>query len=100
MPKNAMSDLEKLPERVDVIERKLDALAVSVDKRFDEVTEALVEQRQYTEFAFTQLDAKMTSGFAKVETRLGRVEHKLESVDHKLDQLIVAGTTRGRPRRK
>jgi len=70
MPKNAMSDLEKLPERVDVIERKLDALAVSVgqrfeavDKRFDQVTEALVEQRQYTEFAFTQLDAKMTSGF-------------------------------------
>jgi DNA repair exonuclease SbcCD ATPase subunit len=108
MPKNGMSDLEMLPERVHAIEHKLDGLAASVDKRFDtidarfetlelsidkrfdEVTHAIVEQRQYTEFAFTRLDAKMTSGFAKVETRLEHVEQKLdrlEHVDQKLDRL-------------
>ena len=109
MAKNGMSDLEMLPEHVNAIEHKLDALAVSVDRRFDEVTQALVEQREYTEFAFTQLDAKMTSGFARVEIRLEGFDHKLQGVEHKLerverkiDQLIIAGTKRPRrrPRRR
>lgn len=65
-----------LPERVDRIEQKLDSLAASVDRRFDdvdrrfnEVTDVLVEQRRYTEFAFDRLDSKLTT----VDTKLDEV---------------------------
>ncbi len=65
-----------LPERVDRIEQKLDSLAASVDRRFDdvgrrfsEVTDALVEQRRYTKFAFDRLDSKLTT----VDTKLDEV---------------------------
>ena len=46
------SNLDALPERVEGVERKLDALTLSVDRRFDEVSEHFVEQREYIEFAF------------------------------------------------
>ena len=44
---------DNLPERMQAIEQKLDALASSVDRRFDQVDAAIVEQRAYTEFAVT-----------------------------------------------
>jgi hypothetical protein len=37
--------------RFDVVDRRFDV----VDRRFDEVDAAIVEQRQYTEFAFGKL---------------------------------------------
>jgi len=37
----------------------------------------LVEQRQYTEFAFSSLDAKMDARFDKVDTRFDRLERTL-----------------------
>jgi hypothetical protein len=86
--------MEALPERVNAIEQKLDALTVNVDVRFDDVTSALVEQRQYAEFAFDRLRNEMLSGFATTQTRFdtafttmatnfGRLERKLDQViDH------------------
>ena len=71
-----MTNPEALPERVDRIEQKLDSLAASVDRRFDDVdrrfngvSDALVEQRRYTEFAFDRLDSKLTT----VDTKLDEV---------------------------
>jgi len=66
-PKEEMMDgASNLPERVQVIEQKLDSLAVSVDarfeqvdapfaqvdRRFDEVGAAIAEQRAYTEYVY------------------------------------------------
>ena len=71
-----MADLDTLPERIDVLERKLDALSVSVDRRFDEVQDQVVEQRMYTEFAFDRVEQSLERGLARL--------------DRKLDQLIDA----------
>jgi hypothetical protein len=82
----------KLEGRVQVIETKLDSLAGkveqlatsvderfdAVDRRFDALEAAIVEQRQYTEFAFTQLDHKMDAGFARWDERLSRFERKVD----------------------
>ena len=66
-----------LPAKMDAIEQKLDAVAGSVrslsdsvDARFDDVTAALVEQRQYTEFAFERLRGEMSAGFGRLERKL------------------------------
>jgi hypothetical protein len=77
--------LETLPEKVTAIERKVDALAVTVDARFDEVTSALGEQRQYTEFAFDHLRGEMLAGFAAMTTNFGRLERKLDQL---IDRVI------------
>ncbi len=83
------------PERPGAIEQKLDALTASVDARFDEVTSALVVQRQYTEFAFDRLRSEMQAGFADTQGRLGELQDGLETVttsvgrlERKLDTLI------------
>jgi hypothetical protein len=75
------------------VEQKLDALSASVDKRFDAVdkqfetvTVAIVEQRQYTEFAF-----------GRVETRLDRIERKLDQfidTQTKTNELVERRLTR------
>ena len=93
--------MEAVPERVNAIEQKLDALTINVDARFDDVTSALVEQRQSTEFAFDRLRNEMLAGFAVMQrkfdglerntldgfatmtTNFGRLERKLDQViDH------------------
>jgi hypothetical protein len=45
-----------------------------------------VEQREYTEFSYARLEAKMDSGFARV--------------DRKLDHLIDAHRPRPKPKRR
>jgi hypothetical protein len=90
-----MAELEQLPERVDALERKLDALSASVDrrfdevdKRFDEVSEHFVEQRQYTEFAFARLEARMSEGFARLGSQVDANTEGLARLERKLDQFI------------
>jgi hypothetical protein len=87
--------VEALAERVNGIGQKLDALAVSVDARFeavdarfdgvdarfDEMTSALVEQRQYTEFAFDRLRSEMTSNFGRLERKLDQLIDRLTGPD-------------------
>ena len=58
-----------LSERVDRIEQ-------SLDKHFIEVQEHFVEQRKYTELAYSRLAADMRTGF--------------DGIDRKLDQFIYA----------
>ena len=103
-----------LPERVEVIEQKLDGLIQSVDARFDQVDAAIVEQRAYTEFAYEKLDSKMDAGFARLDSkmdtgfarldskmdagfasfgsnmdaRLGRVDGRFARLERKIDQII------------
>jgi len=65
-----------------------------VDRRFDEVTDALVELREYTDLAYSRLDAKLDGVEAKVDrvdvkvdrldARIGGVDAKLEGLDAKL----------------
>jgi hypothetical protein len=97
---NGSSDL---PERVEVIEQKLDGLIQSVDARFDQVDAAIVEQRAYTEFAYEKLDSKMDAGFARLESKmdagfarldqkmdegLGKVDGRFARLEGKIDQII------------
>jgi tetrahydromethanopterin S-methyltransferase subunit G len=70
--------------RLDGVDARLDGIDArfdTVDARFDDVTSAIVEQRQYTEFAFDRLRSEMLAGFAAMTTNFGRL-------DRKLDQLI------------
>ena len=90
-------NLEALPDRVDRIEQKLDSLAVSVDGRFSEVSEAIAEQRRYTEFAFEHLRSDLTSFMTvefrhvheKIATLDNRIDKKIAALDNKLDQRIA-----------
>jgi hypothetical protein len=76
---------DNLVGRVEAVERRLDDLAVSVqvgfervDQRFDDVAGSLVEQRQYTEYAYDQLVARMDAGFARLD---GKIEKGLTRLD-------------------
>jgi uncharacterized coiled-coil protein SlyX len=93
----AMADrIDDLTERVHSVEGKLDQLSTSVaqlsasvDLRFDEVTAAIVEQRQYTEFAWSQLDSRIAGVESRLDSRIAGVESKLDSridgVESKVD---------------
>jgi hypothetical protein len=83
MKSEMTNGLDALPERVDRMEQKLDALSSSVDRRFDDVTLQFVEQRQYTEFAFDRLRKEMGDRFDLVATR-----EQVERLDRKFDQQI------------
>lgn len=79
--------IEVLPERVREIGEKLDALSASVDARFaqvdarfDEVTAALVEQREYTEFAVGAILREMQDGFSRMSANFGRLERKFDQL--------------------
>ena len=71
-------ELHNVRERVQAVEQKVDALSASVDVRFDAVDAALVEQRQYTEFALDRLASEMRAGFSDIEGHFDRVERKLD----------------------
>jgi outer membrane murein-binding lipoprotein Lpp len=105
-----------LTERVQVVEEKVDRLSASVeqlsvshhqlsakvdqlaashhqlsakmDQRFNAVDAALLEQRQYTEFAYGRLEAKMDAGFSRLERKLDQfIEvqlHANQLVDRRL----------------
>jgi hypothetical protein len=64
-----MAESEGL-ERVVRIEKKVDALSISVDARFNEVRDHFVEQREYIEFAYDRLDRRISQGLARLEERM------------------------------
>ena len=66
--------------RFDAVDARFDAADARIDARFDEVTTALVEQREYTEFAFDRLRTEMHAGFAAMTSNFGRLERKLDRV--------------------
>ena len=69
--------------RFDTVGTRFDALSASVDTRFDALDLALIEQRQYTEFAFDRLDGRFDRSdnrFDKFDSRFDRLERKLDQV--------------------
>jgi len=93
--KTMTDGLDNLPDRVQTVEQKVDALSTSVDARFDQVDAAIAEQRQYTEFAYDRLNSKMDAGFARIDERFGRIDGRFAQMDgrfarleRKLDQFI------------
>lgn len=77
------------------VEQKLDVLSASFDRRFNAVDEnfkavtaALVEQREYTEFAFGRLEDRIDRlefRFDRTEPRLDRMEARLDRLDQRMD---------------
>ena len=64
------SRFDAMDRRFEAVDRRFE----DVDRRFDEVDAAIVEQRQYTEFAFGKLQQELVV----VKSGLGRVERKLD----------------------
>lgn len=88
--------MEVLPERVNAIEQKLNALTVSVDERFDRVEnllearfelidQAFAEQRRFTEFVFSGLRDQMHARFEAVDRRFDAVDHRFDAADRRFD---------------
>ena len=75
-------------QRFDTLSASVDQRFDAVDQRFDEVTESLVEQRQYTEFAFDRLAKEMKLGFKGVDIRFNGIEIRFNRLERKLDQFI------------
>lgn len=65
---------------------------IAMERRFRDVDIAIDEQRQFTEFVFARLEAKVDAGFASVDENASRLEAKLDSgfarIERKLDQFI------------
>ena len=112
------SDLDRSDEGAETVEQKLDSLSASVDRRFDTLSAsvdkrfetlsasvderfdavdvALVEQRQYTEFAFERLESRfdsVDSRFDSVDSRLDSVNSRFDRLERKLDQFIDTQST-------
>src|SRR5438132_10375170 len=71
-----------MADRIDDIR---DPVLDRIKDRFNTIDAALIEQRQYTEFAYSRLDAKMDAGFAKSDAKMDAGFARLE---RKLDQFI------------
>jgi hypothetical protein len=89
---NTMTNgLGDLPERVQIVEQKLDRLAASVDAGF-------AEQRAYTDFAFERLDSKIDAGFSRLDQKmdggLSRLDQKMDGGFSRFDRKMEAGFAR------
>ena len=78
-----MEPLDALPARVAGMEHTLVVLTATVDRRFDEVAQAFVEQREYLEFCDARLDDEMTRRFEAVERRLDGLERRFDSLERR-----------------
>jgi hypothetical protein len=81
--RNEPAQLAALEEKVDKLSASVDARFARVDTCFDKVREALVEQRQYAEFAFETLRTEMTAGFSRMDRRFDRVLDSLARTNHR-----------------
>lgn len=84
--------IDRLEERIQVVEGKVDQLASAMFAGFQAVDDALREQREYTEFAFARLEqrleARMDAGFATMDDRFSKTDAGLARVERKIDQFI------------
>ncbi len=72
--------LESLSEKVLTLE-------ASMDRRFAALDEHLVDQRQYTEFAFERLEAAMNQRFDAVDRRLDALESRSYAMESRFNAL-------------
>ena len=80
------STVVQLTTSVDGLSTRVDGLTTTVSELSTSMVAGFVEQRQYTEFSYARLEAKMDAGFARV--------------DRKLDQIIDAQRPRPKPKRR
>jgi len=80
--------VDQLSATVDQLSATVDQLSTSVDRRFDAVDAAFLEQRQYTEFCYSRLEAKMDAGFAKTDAGFAKTDAGFGRLERKLDQFI------------
>lgn len=62
----------------------------TIDERFDEVTQAFLDHRDYTTFVYDKLSARfdgVDGRLDKVDGRLDKVEGRLDKVDGRLDKV-------------
>ncbi len=69
-----------LTERVEAVKARMDQDRVSIDQRFDTVDAALVEQRQYTEFAFDSLKIDIAGVKGELKADIAAVRGELAGV--------------------
>ena len=79
-----------LSTRVDGLSTTVCELSASVDRRFDAVNAAFVEQREYTEFSHTRLEAKMDAGFARIERKLDQFIDVQLQTNERVDRQLRA----------
>jgi chromosome segregation ATPase len=112
-------EMEDLRNRVRAVDEKLDRLAASLNTRFDgvdaafqrvdgafhsvdaafhrvdaalqSVDAAFVEQRQYTEFAFAQLQTRMDAGFARLELTLQEFINEQRRINDLVERRLNSG---------
>jgi hypothetical protein len=79
------NQIDRLEERVQVVEGKVDRLASEMNAGFQAVDDALREQREYTEFGFARLEqrleARMDAGFAKMDGRFATMDDRFAKMD-------------------
>ena len=94
-PKKGGEPSDALAYKLDALSASVDTrfakLAASLDQRFDAVDGGLIEQRQYTAFAFeglrTELRAEMREGFGAVNERLDGHDSQFSGIGRRLDSI-------------
>jgi outer membrane murein-binding lipoprotein Lpp len=83
--------IDALSGRVQNVEEALETLSTKVDDRFNAVDEAFLEQRQYTEFGFARLEAKIDARCSQVEAGLeAKIDSRSSQVEAGLEARIDA----------
>ena len=85
---DVMADrIDRLEERVQVVEGKVDQLASAMNAGFQTVDEAFREQREYTEFCFARLEARMDAGFAQIDDRFAQIDDRFVKIDDRFNKM-------------
>jgi archaellum component FlaC len=79
--------IDRLEERIQVVEGKVDQLASAMNAGFQAVDEAFREQREYTEFCFARLEARVDAGFARIDERFGKMDDRFAKIDDRFGKI-------------
>ena len=86
--------LEDITKRVERLEGTVEAVVASLKELSASVIAGFVEQREYTEFAFQRLDAKIDAGLGQLATKIdtveGRLDTRIDAVEGRLGTRIDA----------
>src|SRR5262245_41062288 len=74
---------DAVDQRFEAVDRRFDA----VDRRFDALDDAIVEQRQYMEFAFDTLKQDMMARFERIDQDMGVVNTRLGGLEQEVGGL-------------
>jgi TolA-binding protein len=81
--------IDDLAQRVGRLEDRVETMATSLQDLSAAVTAGFVEQREYTEFASSRLEAKMDAGFARVDANAARLEATMDAGFARVDANAV-----------